>query len=111
MCFVGVRLWSTVGLCKSVRYLVTRKGVRKGARTPLTRLPSHPRVSSFLLSLSWLTHPKPPLTKGWTGHWRSLSIRGWLFFRLPKKFVLTRASFRNTPACSRHISYEIMFGL
>lgn len=51
-CRVGVRLWSTVGLCKSVRYLDTCKGVRKGARTPsLIQRHPHPTIVFSPLTL------------------------------------------------------------
>lgn len=71
-----VCLWSTVGLCKSVRYLDTARGCVKGGHThTLDSLlfPTSPSVFSPL--------PKPPLANGWTRHWRSWSKRGWTFFR------------------------------
>lgn len=56
------RLWSRVGLCKSVRYLDTRKGVRKGARTRSVPL-SFRSPCLFYAHSTRLTHPEPPLDR------------------------------------------------
>lgn len=84
---------STLALCKSVRYLDTCKGkcVRAYAHPPL---PFHPRLRFVFSPLH------PSLTKGWTRHWRSSSVRGALYFLLLFSLSLSVSSF-SPFLCSR----------